>query len=42
MFRPMRRKSKEIDLQAAKELLHRARYGVLLFRGTAATPMQCP
>ena len=42
MFRPMRRKSKEIDLQATKELLHRARYGVLAVQGDGGYPYAVP
>ena len=42
MFRSMRRKSKEIDLQAAKELLHHARYGVLAVQGDGGYPYAVP
>ena len=42
MFRPMRRKAKEIDLQAAKELLHHARYGILAVQGDGGYPYAVP
>lgn len=42
MFRPMRRKSKEIDSQAARALLHSARIGVLSVQGDGGYPYAVP
>lgn len=42
MFRPMRRKSKEIDPQATRELLHSARIGVLAVQGDEGYPYAIP
>ena len=42
MFRPMRRKSKEIDPQATRELLHSARIGVLAVQGNEGYPYAIP
>lgn len=42
MFRPMRRKSKEIDLQAVRALLHSARFGVLAVQGDGGYPYAVP
>ncbi len=42
MFRPIRRKEKEIGMQAAKELLHSARRGVLAVNGDDGYPYGIP
>lgn len=42
MFRPIRRKKKEIDLDAAKELLQSSRRGVLAVNGDDGYPYAVP
>lgn len=42
MFRPIRRKQKEIDMAAAKSLLHAARRGVLAVNGDDDYPYAIP
>lgn len=42
MFRPIRRKQKEIDMTATKKLLHHARRGVLAVHGDNGYPYAIP
>lgn len=42
MFRPMRRKTKEIDLSTAKSLLHKERRGVFAVNGDDGYPYAVP
>ena len=42
MFRPIRRKQKEIGMKAAKQLLHNARRGVLAVNGDDGYPYAVP
>lgn len=42
MFRPIRRKDRELSLEAAKELLHSARRGILAMRGEDGYPYAIP
>lgn len=42
MFRPIRRKKKEMDIDAAKELLQRSRRGVLAVNGDDGYPYAVP
>ena len=42
MFRPIRRKKKEISTEAAKQLLHDARYGFLAVNGDDGYPYAVP
>ena len=42
MFRPMRRKAKEISTEAAKQLLHRERRGILAVNGDGGYPYAIP
>ena len=41
MFRPIRRKKKEMDIDAAKELLQCSRRGVLAVNGDDGYPYAC-
>ena len=42
MFRPIRRKKKEMDIDAAKELLQCSRRGVLAVNGDDGYPLCSP